>query len=94
MFLNFRVSSVLNKDSKTYGKQYLFDGSEETCWNSDAGDLQWVIVKFEGIVSFSQVSIATVSVIFILYSMNVFIAHNLQYIIIQKLFLMDNFKMF
>lgn len=50
-----KVSSVLNKDSKTYGKQYLFDGSEETCWNSDAGDLQWVIVKFEGIVSFSQI---------------------------------------
>ena len=30
-----RVSSVLNKDNKSYGKQFLCDGKEETCWNSD-----------------------------------------------------------
>ncbi|NXM97346.1 NR2CA protein, partial [Sylvia borin] len=30
-----RVSSVLNRDVKHFGKQHLFDGSEETCWNSD-----------------------------------------------------------
>ena len=30
-----RVSSVLNKDTKSYGKQFLCDGKEETCWNSD-----------------------------------------------------------
>ncbi|NXV08738.1 NR2CA protein, partial [Cettia cetti] len=30
-----RVSSVLNRDVKQFGKQHLFDGSEETCWNSD-----------------------------------------------------------
>jgi hypothetical protein len=30
-----RVSSVLNKDTKSYGKQFLSDGKEETCWNSD-----------------------------------------------------------
>lgn len=30
-----RVSSVLGRDVKSYGKQYLFDGSDETCWNSD-----------------------------------------------------------
>jgi hypothetical protein len=30
-----RVSSVLNKDVKQFGKQFLFDGSEETCWNSE-----------------------------------------------------------
>uniref|UniRef100_A0A8U7NF03 Nuclear receptor 2C2 associated protein n=1 Tax=Corvus moneduloides TaxID=1196302 RepID=A0A8U7NF03_CORMO len=29
------VSSVLNRDVKQFGKQHLFDGSEETCWNSD-----------------------------------------------------------
>ena len=31
-----RVSSVLNKDNKNYGKKNLIDGSEETCWNSEA----------------------------------------------------------
>lgn len=30
-----RVSSVLGRDAKTYGKQFLFDGCEDTAWNSD-----------------------------------------------------------
>lgn len=34
-WLDFRVSSVLNRDVKQYGKKYLFDCNEETCWNSD-----------------------------------------------------------
>ena len=29
-----RVSSVLNNDSRSYGKRNMFDGNEETCWNS------------------------------------------------------------
>lgn len=29
------MSSVLNKDTRSYGKQFLTDGKEETCWNSD-----------------------------------------------------------
>ena len=31
----FRVSSVLNRDVKQFGKQCMFDGDDETCWNSD-----------------------------------------------------------
>jgi hypothetical protein len=31
----FSVSSVLNDDTKTYGKKFLLDGKEDTCWNSD-----------------------------------------------------------
>ena len=30
-----RVSSVLNRDVKEYGKKFMFDGNDETCWNSD-----------------------------------------------------------
>lgn len=30
-----RVSSVLNRDVKQFGKKYMFDSNEETCWNSD-----------------------------------------------------------
>lgn len=30
-----RVSSVLNRDVKHFGKKHMFDASEETCWNSD-----------------------------------------------------------
>lgn len=31
----FRVSSVLNRDVKQFGKKFMFDNDEETCWNSD-----------------------------------------------------------
>ena len=30
-----RVSSVLNKDVKQFGKRFMFDGQNDTCWNSD-----------------------------------------------------------
>ncbi|XP_031460001.1 nuclear receptor 2C2-associated protein isoform X2 [Phasianus colchicus] len=30
-----RVSSVLNRDVKQFGKKHMFDANEETCWNSD-----------------------------------------------------------
>ena len=55
--LSIRVSSVLNKGTKSYGKQYLFDGNEETCWNSDEGSQQWIVIKFEDAVSLTQVYI-------------------------------------
>ncbi|XP_054645782.1 nuclear receptor 2C2-associated protein [Dunckerocampus dactyliophorus] len=41
-----RVSSVLNRDVKQYGKKYMFDSNEETCWNSDQGESQWLILEF------------------------------------------------
>lgn len=46
---------MLNKDTRTYGKQFLFDGTEETCWNSDEGESQFVIIKFEEVVNISEV---------------------------------------
>ncbi|XP_066998241.1 nuclear receptor 2C2-associated protein [Anabrus simplex] len=42
-----RVSSVLNRDVKQYGKKYLFDECEETCWNSDQGSPQWIAIELE-----------------------------------------------
>lgn len=42
-----RVSSVLNKNNRSYGKNYMFDNSPDTCWNSDAGTPQWIIINFE-----------------------------------------------
>ncbi|CAB3386450.1 Hypothetical predicted protein [Cloeon dipterum] len=32
---NCRVSSTLNRNVKEYGKKFMFDGQEDTCWNSD-----------------------------------------------------------
>ena len=39
-----KVSSVLNKDSKTWGKQHLIDSNPETCWNSAPGKTQYIII--------------------------------------------------
>ena len=43
-----KVSSVLNKNVKEFGKQFLFDGREETCWNSDQGSPQFILISFHG----------------------------------------------
>ncbi|XP_033750742.1 nuclear receptor 2C2-associated protein-like [Pecten maximus] len=42
-----RVSSVLNRDTRQFGKKYLFDGEEDTCWNSDQGLPQWIHVNLD-----------------------------------------------
>jgi hypothetical protein len=36
LMVYFSVSSVLNRDIRSYGKKHMFDDSTETCWNSDA----------------------------------------------------------
>ncbi|NXQ89235.1 NR2CA protein, partial [Nyctibius grandis] len=52
-----RVSSVLNRDVKQFGKKHMFDGSEETCWNSDQGTCQWVTLDFPRTVKVSQLHV-------------------------------------
>ncbi|KAI8363428.1 galactose-binding domain-like protein [Mortierella sp. GBAus27b] len=41
-----KVSSVLNRETTLYGKQFLTDNNEETCWNSEAGSPQFIVVDF------------------------------------------------
>ncbi|KAI9207605.1 galactose-binding domain-like protein [Polychytrium aggregatum] len=50
-----KVSSVLQKDVKNYGKQYLTDSSDETCWNSDQGSPQFIAMEFSGLCCPSEV---------------------------------------
>nr|KAF6309797.1 nuclear receptor 2C2 associated protein [Pipistrellus kuhlii] len=52
-----RVSSVLNRNTRQFGKKHLFDQDEETCWNSDQGPSQWVILEFPRRVRVSQLQI-------------------------------------
>ncbi|XP_065604923.1 nuclear receptor 2C2-associated protein [Cyrtonyx montezumae] len=52
-----RVSSVLNRDVKQFGKKHMFDANEETCWNSDQGGHQWVTLDFPSTVRVSQLHI-------------------------------------
>ncbi|XP_014256443.1 nuclear receptor 2C2-associated protein [Cimex lectularius] len=44
---NISVSSVLNRDSKTFGKKNIIDGSSDTCWHSAEGTPQWVKFSFK-----------------------------------------------
>ncbi|XP_077964768.1 nuclear receptor 2C2-associated protein [Gasterosteus aculeatus] len=52
-----RVSSVLNRDVKQYGKKFMFDCNEETCWNSDQGESQWVSLEFPRPVKVSEIKV-------------------------------------
>lgn len=52
-----RVSSVLNKDTRNYGKQHMFDNTDETCWHSDAGIQQWILINFENTCTISAFEI-------------------------------------
>ncbi|KAM3852551.1 nuclear receptor 2C2-associated protein isoform 1-T1 [Vipera latastei] len=52
-----RVSSVLNREVKQFGKKYMFDRNEETCWNSDQGAIQWLTLEFPQTIQASQIQI-------------------------------------
>ncbi|CDS39349.1 nuclear receptor 2C2 associated protein [Echinococcus multilocularis] len=41
------VSSVLHHNTQLYGKTFLFDGNPETCWQSDPGASQWILMEFK-----------------------------------------------
>jgi hypothetical protein len=61
-FLNLKearlkVSSVLDRNVKEYGKNFLTDGREDTCWNSDQGSPQFIIIDFEKEVSINQIQL-------------------------------------
>ena len=42
-----KVSSVLNKNVREYGKKFLFDNCDDTCWNSDQGSPQFISLHFK-----------------------------------------------
>ncbi|ORX51229.1 galactose-binding like protein [Hesseltinella vesiculosa] len=50
-----KVSSVLNRDTPSFGKQHLIDGSAETCWNSEQGLPQHILLDFGSPVFIQQV---------------------------------------
>eukprot|EP00111_Clytia_hemisphaerica_P008902 TCONS_00025993-protein len=55
--LSYAVSSILNRDTKQYGKKFLFDGEDDTCWNSDQGDSQHISLKFNSKITISRIEV-------------------------------------
>lgn len=45
--IKYKVSSVLDQNTKQFGKTFLFDDNEETCWNSDQVRLFELIITFK-----------------------------------------------
>lgn len=56
-FESARVSSVLNRNVKEFGKKFLFDGREDTCWNSEQGTPQWVQVNYGTVKEVTELQI-------------------------------------
>ena len=52
-----KVSSVLNRQVTEYGKFFMFDGREDTCWNSDQGTPQWIRIAFDSIKEITQLQL-------------------------------------
>lgn len=59
-----RVSSVLNRDVRSFGKKHLFDGREDTCWNSEQGRPQWVHLQFPAGQAAGGVTVGAVALMF------------------------------
>lgn len=51
------VSSVLDDNEARFGKQHLFDGQDDTCWNSDEGPSQSITLKLSTPVTLTRVEI-------------------------------------
>lgn len=51
------VSSTLQRNTKEYGKKFMFDGCGDTCWNSDQGESQHVSVRFGEAVHVKKIRI-------------------------------------
>ena len=52
-----KVSTTLFNNTKDYGKQLMFDGKEDSCWNSAEGNMQYVFIVFENLVKIKQIEI-------------------------------------
>lgn len=52
-----KVSSVLNRNVKEFGKKFLFDGRDDTCWNSEQGSPQWIGIELVEDCTISELQI-------------------------------------
>ncbi|KAI9219433.1 galactose-binding domain-like protein [Blastocladiella britannica] len=52
-----KASSVLNGDISAYGKAYLTDGRDDTCWNSEASAPQWILMDLGRVCAVHAIAI-------------------------------------
>lgn len=54
--MKLSVSSVLQRQ-KEFGKHNLIDDNDETCWQSDQGSPQWIIIDFVEEINLNSIEI-------------------------------------
>lgn len=52
-----KASSTLNGSTKEFGPRRMFDGSADSCWNSDQGHPQWFEVDFKRPVALARLEL-------------------------------------
>jgi hypothetical protein len=52
-----RVSSTLHNNASDYGKQLMFDGNDDTCWNSSEGQSQFILFVFDKLVNIKRIEV-------------------------------------
>lgn len=55
--LTIKASSTLNRNSKLYGPRNIFDGDDQTCWNSDQGTQQSLEITLPNPSALNQMEI-------------------------------------
>lgn len=53
------VSSVLGKNHREYGKKHLYDGKQETCWNSEQGASQHISVTLKSQATLNEIRLVS-----------------------------------
>lgn len=51
-----KVSSILNKNAQ-YSSKHMFTEDLESCWNSDQGSCQYIVIDFQRVVHVHSLSI-------------------------------------
>jgi hypothetical protein len=54
---NVKVSSTLFNNTAEYGKQLMFDGKEDSCWNSAEGNMQYIFLILEELTEVKHIEI-------------------------------------
>ena len=52
-----KVSSVYNNNTIENGKDFMFDNEEDTCWSSNQGKLQFVLIAYEVLKDIKEISL-------------------------------------
>jgi hypothetical protein len=54
-----KISSVLSNNATEFGKHFMLDGNDDTCWNSDQGKFHYVFICFDQPYNVRQIQLTS-----------------------------------